>query len=566
MRRHDGFEPCGVEVRWMGEGRGGYGGSATRRIAAGDVLVRVPRSAMLTADEARDCEHVGAACAQLSEWQALVLKLMHERDVHEGYRAVMGSDTPGSEWSAWLAMLPDVEKMRATHPLLWSEERRSAYLEGSPTLIVLERLLEECVRDRDAIVGALARSGSDASVWEDEDEEEEEEEEEEAHRHTTDQETDLSAAWPSLDDVLWAQAIITSRAFYLSRVAAGEDADVDAEDSPGAAEGAPGEFTGRTDLDPDVFEAFGGGQPWEDDPWETPDTFLALVPWADALNHDVEAGPEALLTYNPTTQVAEIIATRDAAPGDEVFDSYGPGKSRSDLLINYGFVAMAASPPTKKEKEKENDNENENALPADEDEWSTEWAADVVDITGEAFFAEAAGLVDTHSSDTKCQTTHLASLRSLLGAIGMDVSDTTVRVTADGVSGAAADWCLLAASTADELEAAANVAVGHVAGDGASFEGSEEDAWAVAAALMDGPGAEAREARARRVLARVCEAQLARYPKWAHDLTDDERAGGAGGAGHVTTGAAAAGALLASEIRALKGALASASLANVVQP
>lgn len=139
MKTHEGFDGCGVGVKWLGVERG-YGGVATEPITAGDVLVRVPRAAMLTSEEAHSCPHVGEACRSLSEWQALTLKLLHEREVHLGLRAV--SDTGGSEWGPWIAMLPDVESMREVYPLLWSKERRSAYLQGSPTLDVLERLLE----------------------------------------------------------------------------------------------------------------------------------------------------------------------------------------------------------------------------------------------------------------------------------------------------------------------------------------------------------------------------------------------------------------------------------------
>jgi hypothetical protein len=89
MNTHEGFDACGVGVAWLGDARG-YGGVVANDvdggvgITAGDVLVRVPRAAMLTSEEARACPHVGDACASLSEWQALTLKLLHERDVHLG--------------------------------------------------------------------------------------------------------------------------------------------------------------------------------------------------------------------------------------------------------------------------------------------------------------------------------------------------------------------------------------------------------------------------------------------------------------------------------------------------
>jgi hypothetical protein len=146
----------------------------------------------------------------------------------------------------------------------------------------------ECAEDRDAIVRALGG-----------------------------QDTDDELAWPCLDDVLWAEAVITSRAFYLST---GEEAQVD-EDGDGyegddgfevgddakqysfiedlnaedGTDGVDDPDDGDNGGDDDTFAAFGGAarDTDDDDPWENQGTFLALVPWADALNHDVDAGPEA---------------------------------------------------------------------------------------------------------------------------------------------------------------------------------------------------------------------------------------------------------------------------------
>ena len=90
-------------------------------------------------------------------------------------------------------------------------------------------------------------------------------------------------------------------------------------------------------------------------------------------------------------------------------------------------------------------------------------------------------------------------------------------------------------------------------------EGTEEEAWGVIMALMDGPGSEAlrrRQTRARNVLRQLCAGTLSGYPEWAQNLAaeaeekkEKESSGGA------ATGAAAAGMVLSSEIRALKGAL-----------
>jgi hypothetical protein len=69
---------------------------------------------------------------------------------------------------------------------------------------------------------------------------------------------------------------------------AADDADDDAD--------APDADAADAAADDDTFEAFGGGAT-ADDPWETGGTFLALVPWADALNHDVD-GRGLSLAYN----------------------------------------------------------------------------------------------------------------------------------------------------------------------------------------------------------------------------------------------------------------------------
>jgi hypothetical protein len=79
-------------VRWLGNPERGYGGVATlRAVEEGDVVVRVPRSAMLTAEEARFCRSVGRAARKLTEWQALTLKLLFERDRYQDESSLGGS-------------------------------------------------------------------------------------------------------------------------------------------------------------------------------------------------------------------------------------------------------------------------------------------------------------------------------------------------------------------------------------------------------------------------------------------------------------------------------------------
>lgn len=150
MTSHEGFDGCGVKVRWLGPVKG-YGGVATtQNVKEGDVIVRVPRSAMLTAKEARFCRNVGRAARKLTEWQALALKLMFERD-----RYLDESSLGGSVWDEWIEMLPDIDNLREMHPLLWPAQKRRALLKGSPTLARLEAMVDQCAEDRQTILRAL---------------------------------------------------------------------------------------------------------------------------------------------------------------------------------------------------------------------------------------------------------------------------------------------------------------------------------------------------------------------------------------------------------------------------
>jgi SET domain len=65
---------------------------------------------------------------------------------------------------------------------------------------------------------------------------------------------------------------------------------------------------------------------------------LALVPWADLLNHSSAASERSILQYDETNDAAVCFAHRDYSAGDEVFDSYGRALTPSELLLDYGFV------------------------------------------------------------------------------------------------------------------------------------------------------------------------------------------------------------------------------------
>jgi hypothetical protein len=65
---------------------------------------------------------------------------------------------------------------------------------------------------------------------------------------------------------------------------------------------------------------------------------LALVPWADSINHCSAAGERSMLQYDATNDAAVLFAHRVYEAGEEVFDSYGTRLTPADLLLDYGFV------------------------------------------------------------------------------------------------------------------------------------------------------------------------------------------------------------------------------------
>ena len=460
LRTHDGFDELGVRVRFMGEARG-FAGVAVDGVEEGDLLVRVPRSAMLTADDARSCPIVGDVASQVSDTAALALKLLAERDAAEK-----------SAWSAWIATLPTWEAVRETHPLAWSRDRRERALRGSPTLTRLDAMVASLVEDYQSIAAACARAGTPA---------------------------------PRVDDVTWARAMISSRAFYL------DDGDGDGEgwdDDDDGIRTPDLEYSGDDDEwwpdpaisgdglddddDDDEFEAFGGVDAARLDDGYRHDNptgaFVALVPWADALNHSPDADERSLLSSTRDDEtgavVAELRASAAYAPGDEVHDSYGVDLSRADSFLRYGFVDVSGS----------------NGGGGCEDS---------VDVSGEIFLRE---LLDVDEP--------AAPLFARLDAVGLGPGETCVAVTAHGVGESALAWCEMAASAASGEDFD-----GDFDGD---FEGDFEDACVAA-------------------LSRVCEAMAAGYPERHAAAVGSERGE------ERACGEDAAALVLASELRALTG-------------
>ncbi|KAH6785193.1 hypothetical protein C2S51_037648 [Perilla frutescens var. frutescens] len=70
---------------------------------------------------------------------------------------------------------------------------------------------------------------------------------------------------------------------------------------------------------------------------------VALVPWADMLNHSCEV--ETFLDYDKSSQGVVFTTDRAYQPGEQVFISYGK-KSNGELLLSYGFVPPEGTNPS----------------------------------------------------------------------------------------------------------------------------------------------------------------------------------------------------------------------------
>ncbi|XP_019194626.1 PREDICTED: ribulose-1,5 bisphosphate carboxylase/oxygenase large subunit N-methyltransferase, chloroplastic [Ipomoea nil] len=70
---------------------------------------------------------------------------------------------------------------------------------------------------------------------------------------------------------------------------------------------------------------------------------VALVPWADMLNHSCEV--ETFLDYDKSSQGIVFTTDRTYQPGEQVFISYGK-KSNGELLLSYGFVPREGTNPS----------------------------------------------------------------------------------------------------------------------------------------------------------------------------------------------------------------------------
>lgn len=70
---------------------------------------------------------------------------------------------------------------------------------------------------------------------------------------------------------------------------------------------------------------------------------VALVPWADMLNHSCEV--ETFLDYDSSSRGIVFTTDRPYQAGEQVFISYGR-KSNGELLLSYGFVPKEGTNPS----------------------------------------------------------------------------------------------------------------------------------------------------------------------------------------------------------------------------
>lgn len=63
----------------------------------------------------------------------------------------------------------------------------------------------------------------------------------------------------------------------------------------------------------------------------------SFVPFADMLNHEKPEKVNVHWKWDSAEQAFTIIATKNIARGEEVYDTYG-SKSNSLMLLNYGFT------------------------------------------------------------------------------------------------------------------------------------------------------------------------------------------------------------------------------------
>ena len=241
-------------------------------------MLRIPRACVLTARESLGEALAGRLRDELSAWETLAVALLHEEALGER-----------SRWAPYVRTL--TRDVVESHPLLWNDADVRRLPESSRVRREIERRARRC----DAVARRL-RASKVASTL--------------GLKAPVDE-------WPGDAEFRCAGAIVSSRAFFLTHL---ETQDLGYDD----------EYV-FDDVDDDCWDK---GMLDDDDD----DGALALVPYADALNHSSTATEEALLRYDVETESAVLSSHRSYQTGEQVFDSYGVSLSQTELFMNYGFI------------------------------------------------------------------------------------------------------------------------------------------------------------------------------------------------------------------------------------
>ena len=254
--------------------------ASSKGISRGDVLLRIPRACVLTAREALGEAHEGWD-EELSASEMLAVAFLREEELGER-----------SRWAPYVRTLNGSDVVES-HPLLWND----ADVRRLPASSGVRRDIERRMRRCDSVARRLRASKVASTLGLDVEE------------------------WPSDAAFRRAGAIVSSRAFFLTDLETFGDGD--------------DEYV-FDDVDDDCWDEGISGE-------ESGDGALALVPYADALNHSSNATEEALLRYDVETQSAVLSSHRSYQTGEQVFDSYGVNLSQRDLFMNYGFIDIDAN-------------------------------------------------------------------------------------------------------------------------------------------------------------------------------------------------------------------------------
>lgn len=254
--------------------------ASSKGISRGDVLLRIPRACVLTAREALGEAHEGWD-EELSASETLAVAFLREEELGER-----------SRWAPYVRTLNGSDVVES-HPLLWND----ADVRRLPARSGVRRDIERRTRRYDSVARRLRASKVASTLGLDVQE------------------------WPSDAAFRRAGAIVSSRAFFLTDLETFGDGD--------------DEYV-FDDVDDDCWDEGISGE-------ESGDGALALVPYADALNHSSTATEEALLRYDVETQSAVLSSHRSYQTGEQVFDSYGVNLSQRDLFMNYGFIDIDAN-------------------------------------------------------------------------------------------------------------------------------------------------------------------------------------------------------------------------------